>query len=300
MRRKYEATFGEVLDSTYPAKDYLMDLLEQIEEGEFVAEELVSVVSRESSKGHQEDVLLTIGTVKVRGNRRRATGSKPKTPEELRKLYRIMWTAWTVVRLKHPEQRALQSIGREVFEELLDYILGERCWERNAAGKSISWDGLLTYEAQIRMEAARFVNRGKGSLAEGIRASWKDANLRTECYVEAVAMSGEKRARSPQVDDRRRETAEVSPPAKRKQKGKGKGKGKPEADDRGDRARAAVKFAKEKEKLKCTADVGGKQVLVCLRFSRCEPCVDCKFEHVCHCCRGAHPLIDCKQKSVSK
>ena len=86
-------------------------------------------------------MLLTIGTVKVRGNRRRATGSKPKTLEEFRKLYRIMWTAWTVARFKHPEQRTLKDIGRGVFEELLDYIMGARCWERSAVGKSIFWDG---------------------------------------------------------------------------------------------------------------------------------------------------------------
>ena len=93
MRRKYEASFGEIPDSSYPAKDYLMDLLEQVEEGEYTAEELSSIVSWESSKGQQEDVPLTIGTVKVRGNRKRTTGSKPKSPEELRKLYRVMWTA---------------------------------------------------------------------------------------------------------------------------------------------------------------------------------------------------------------
>ena len=140
MRRRYEAAFGEIPDSYYPAKDYLLDILEQVEEGEFLAEELTSIVSWDNSRGQQEDVMLTIGTVKVRGNKKRTQGPKPKGPEELRKLYRVMWTAWTVVRLKHLEQRALQGIGREVYEELLDYVLGEKCWERSAVGKSVSWD----------------------------------------------------------------------------------------------------------------------------------------------------------------
>ena len=306
MRRKYESAFGEVPDSSYLAKDYLMDLLEQVEEGEYTAEELSSIVSWESSKGQQEDVLLTIGTVKVRGNRKRINGSKPKSPEELRKSYRVMWTAWTVVRLKHPEQRALQGIGREPFEELLDYILGERCWERSAVGKSISWEGLLAYEIQMRREAAKFVNRGRGSLAEGIRASIKDANLRTECYIEAVAMAGVKRARSPHIDNRRRDAVDDGQGIKQKQqrkKGKGKGsKGRKgeSSDDRGDKARAAVRAAKEKEKLKYTTEVGGRQVPICLRYNRCETCADCKFEHICLRCKGQHPLIDCKVAPTPK
>ena len=306
MRRKYEAAFGEVPDSSYPAKDYLMDLLEQVEEGVYTAEELSSIASWESSRGQQEDVLLTVGTVKVRGSRKRASGPRPKSPEELRKLYRIMWTAWTVVRLKHPEQRALQGIGREPFEELLDYVLGERCWERSAVGKAISWEGLLTYETQMRKEAAKFVNRGRGNLAEGIRSSIKDANLRTEYYIEAVAMAGVKRARSPPADSARRASGDDdqnSAQKQKKKKGKGKGtKGKKPgaADERGDEARAAVRTARDKEKLKYTVDVGGRQVPVCLRFNRCEKCSDCRFEHVCLRCKGQHPLLDCKMAPTPK
>ena len=79
--------------------------------------------------------------------------------------------------------------------------------------------------AQMRKEAAKFVNRGRGSLAEGIRSSIKDANLRTEYYIEAVAMAGVKRARSPHVYARR-ESAEESPGPKRKHKQNKKGKRK--------------------------------------------------------------------------
>ena len=195
LRRKYEAVFGEIADSAYPSRDYLLDILEQVEEGEYIAEELTSVISWDQSKGQVEDIMLTVGSVKVRGNKRKTTGPRPRNPEELRKIYRVMWSAWTVVRLKHPEQRVLKDIGREVFECLLDYILGERCWERRTAGNSISWDGLLNYEWQIRKEAAKFANRGKGSLAEGLRHCMGDANLRTEYHVEVVAMGGSKRAR---------------------------------------------------------------------------------------------------------
>ena len=297
MRRRYEAAFGEVSDNSYPSKDYLLDLLEQIEEGEYVAEELTAVINWESSRGQHEDVLLTVGTVKVRGNRKRPTGPKPKTPEELRKVYRVMWTAWTVVRLKHPDQRALQGIGRDVYEELLDYILGERCWERSAAGRSISWDGLLTYETQIRREAAKFVNRGKGSLAEGLRASLKDANLRTEYYIEAVAMAGVKRGRTPRRDG--------LPKNKGRRKGKGRGKGAKsgKADkggSRADRARQKVLDAKMKENLKYTVDVVGQLKPVCLRFNRCETCTDCKYEHVCLRCGGSHGLLDCQARPIWK
>ena len=149
----------------------------------------------------------------------------------------------------------------------------------------------------MRKEAAKFVNRGRGSLAEGIRSSIRDANLRTEYYIEAVAMAGVKRARSPHVDSKRRETAEDSPGPKRKHKQTKKGKGKGSkgrkgetADERGDKAHATLRAAKDKEKLKFTADVGGKQVPICLRFNRCEACADCKFEHVCLRCRGAAPF----------
>ena len=120
-------------------------------------------------------------------------------------------------------------------------------------------------------------------------------------------MAGVKRTRSPQGEGQRREIADDSPPPKRKHKQTKKGTGKGSkgrktetADDRGDKARAAVRMAKDKEKLKFTADVGGKQVPICLRFNRCEACTDCKFEHVCLRCRGQHPLIDCKMAPVLK
>ena len=88
--------------------------------------------------GQMEDVMPTVGSVKVRGNKRKTKGPRPCNPGELRKIYRVMWSAWTVVRLKHPELRVLKDIGREVFECLLDYILGERFWERRTARDSIS------------------------------------------------------------------------------------------------------------------------------------------------------------------
>ena len=249
--------------------------------------------------------MLTIGTVKVRGNKKRTQGPKPKGPEELRKLHRVMWTAWTVVRLKHLEQRALQGIGREVYEELLDYVLGEKCWERSAVGKSISWDGLLTYELQIRKEAAKHANRGKGSLAEGIRFAMRDANLRTEYYVEAVAMAGVKRTRSPTREAPQRDDVDAKPPNDRKVNGKGKkgkgekGKGKGgKGSNRQNRATKMVNEGRHKEKLKYTSDVGGQQRPTCLRYNRLDACADCKFEHICLRCGGSHPLIDCQAPLV--
>ena len=312
LRRKYEAVFGEVSDSTYPSKDYLLGILEQVEEGEYVAEELSAIVNWDQNKGQTEDVMLSIGTVKVRGNRKKVTGPRPKQPEELRKLYRVMWTAWAVVRLKHPEQRALKDIGREVFETLLDYLLGDRCWERRTMGKSISWEGLLSYELRIRMEAAKFCNRGKGSLAEGLRHCMDDANLRTEYYVEVVAMGGVKRTRSPSAQEWP-EDHDAPPRGKGKGKGKNKyvkGKGKKsgdkggkngdKGDDRGSKARQAISVARRNEKLKFVVGVGGKQAQVCLRFNKLETCRDCRFEHVCLRCGGAHPLIDCTEAPTWK
>ena len=255
--------------------------------------------------------MITIGTVKVRGNRKRANGSRPKGPEELRKLYRIMWTAWTVVRLKHRERRELSGIGRDVFEDLLDYILGERCWERNAAGKAISWDGLMTYELQIRKEAAKFVNRGKGSLTEGIRTCLSDANLRTEYYIEAVAMSGVKRGRSPPSNgqndditgDYRGKKGKGGHKGRKGEKGKKQGKGNKGGwaqSDRVGQAQQVLAQARKSQKLKFSLDVGGQQKSICIRYNRCEECSDCRYEHVCLRCGGPHPLIDCTAPPVPK
>ena len=82
------------------------------------------MVSWGTSKGQFEDRMLATGSVSVRGSKHRASGPKPRKLEELRKDYKIMWRVWIVVRVKHPEGRGIKDIGRGVYEELIDYILG--------------------------------------------------------------------------------------------------------------------------------------------------------------------------------
>ena len=76
-------------------------------------------------------------------------------------------------------------------------------------------------------------------MAEGLRAAIVDANLRTECYVEAVAMARVKWARSPPRDD-----ANAWPTYEKKGKGKDrdriKGKGKGGKGKKADRERTTA------------------------------------------------------------
>ncbi len=199
LRKTYEAAFGELRDDAYPSKDYLLELLDCIEENEYTPEELTSVSSWEQGRCKPaDDLALTIGTVKVRGSSKKLTVPAPRNTDELRKTYRLLWTAWTVVRMKHPDRPELKDIGRPAWEEVLDYLLGHRCWEKvTPSGTRISWSDLMVYEFHIRKFAAQHVNRGRGTMVEGLRAAIKDAELRNEYFVEQLATTRSRRSRSP-------------------------------------------------------------------------------------------------------
>jgi hypothetical protein len=318
LRKKYEAALGEVHDSVYPAKDYLLDILEMLEESEFVAESLTQVVSWEQSSGKSsEDVpVITVGTVRVRGSSKKQTTPAPRNTDELRKVYRVLWTAWTVVRLKHPDRVELKGIGREPFEEVLDYLLGPRCWDKlTVSGTRIPWTALMEYEHQIRKHAARYVNRGKGTLVDGLRDAVRDAELRNEYFVEPLAMSKNRRSRSPRREPPPRENKPQKGPKGKGGKAKGKGydgvehgKGDRAAGSSSDAlsaeqisARAAVNKAKKLEKLKWYIEAGGTRKSVCIRFNRLDRCDDkCRFLHVCLRCGGNHTIGNCPVAPVLK
>ncbi len=199
LRKTYEAAFGELRDDAYPSKDYLLELLDCIEENEYAPEELTSVSSWEQARCKPaDDLALMIGTVKVRGTSKKFTVPAPRNTDELRKTYRLLWTAWTVVRMKHPDRPELRDLGRATWEEVLDYLLGHRCWEKvTPSGTRISWTDLLAYEYQIRKYAAQYVNRGRGTMVEGLRAAVKDSELRNEYFVEQLATTRSRRSRTP-------------------------------------------------------------------------------------------------------
>jgi hypothetical protein len=258
--------------------------------------------------------------VRVRGSGKKQTSPAPRNTDELRKAYRVLWTAWTVVRLKHPDRAELKGIGREPFEEVLDYLLGPRCWDKMTVnGTRIPWAALMEYEHQIRKHAARFVNRGKGTLVDGLRDAVRDAELRNEYYVEPLAMSKHRRSRSP-----RREVPQRENKPQKGSKGKG-GKATGKGFDGGEygkgeratipnndafsaeqiAARSSVNKAKKLEKLKWHIEAGGTRksvcVCVCVRFNRLDRCDDrCRYLHVCLRCGGSHIIANCPAAPVLK
>ncbi len=316
LRKRFEEVFNEVPDAEYPAKDYLMDILETLEEQELVAEALTQVVSREQCSGRgSDDVAITIGTVKVRGAGRRPTAPLPKTPEDLRKTYRVMWNAWSVVRLKHPDRPELKGLGREAFEVILDYLLGPKCWEKvSGTGNRISWSDLLAYEHRIRRHAVHYVNRGKGTLVDGLQDALKDIELRNECFVEPMAMSARRRSRSPRRDPPKNPQEQKGGQNRSNKGAKGRAKGVGAGNDNGGKgggdrasgsgqpeltqdqlaARTAVNKAKKAERLKWSVEAGGSRKTVCVRYNRRDHCDDrCRFAHVCLRCGGNHIIKDC-------
>ena len=123
MRQAFAAKFGDLEDRHIPAKEYIEKKLAELEPGEFWAEPLSEVISRDEV---DPDTLQTHwdakGTISIRGG-----GSKtamPSGPEQLRLRLTVLQNALIMIQLRHPGREELKDVTMALFQRYKEYLLG--------------------------------------------------------------------------------------------------------------------------------------------------------------------------------
>ncbi|CAE7693021.1 DSK1, partial [Symbiodinium necroappetens] len=120
MRQAYATQFGDLEDKHIPAKEYIEKKLHELETGEFRAEPLTEVISRDEV---DPDVLLprwnASGTLSIAKGGSRTTA--PSGPEQLRLRLTVLQNALIMIKLKHPGRAELADVTFAVFERYQAY-----------------------------------------------------------------------------------------------------------------------------------------------------------------------------------
>ncbi|CAE7337416.1 HCBT2 [Symbiodinium microadriaticum] len=160
MRQAFATQFGDLEDKHIPAKEYIEKKLHELETGEFRAEPLTEVISRDEV---DPDVLLprwnASGTLSIAKGGSRTTA--PSGPEQLRLRLTVLQNALIMIKLKHP--------GRA---ELADVTFAE-------SGSLIPpWPLILSYEHAIRKHAYKLMATDGRSFGDALSKAYKDATVK--------------------------------------------------------------------------------------------------------------------------
>ena len=158
MKEAWESKYWHLEDNETPARSYLEKRGDELEQGDFRAEMLKTVVHRdEEDPDNLVPVFDFLGTVKLR--RAASVTSDPNNPEQLRKRICLMGTCLMMLGMRHTNSKELQGLSPQVFQAYLNYLLGDYVWmlvAKDPEGRTVScpsWLQLLSYEYQIRKKA---------------------------------------------------------------------------------------------------------------------------------------------------
>ena len=279
MKTGLEKALGSYDEKTFPAKEYVEKKIQEVESGDYRAEDMTEVISREEA-----DPDSLVPHFDSKGNlsvRRGSSKSKdPENPESLRVKLTIMRNALMMIALKHNNRPELQGDFVRTFEEFKDYLLGEHVYglhARDSEGYTVAappFRLVLAYEKAVRREAVRRVNQEGTPYPAAMKAAWRDPTTKERHFTTPLALCAKRSTPST--------TAASEPPWKRQKVdgkgGKSKGKGK----------------SKQLPGCQSHNDEG---VPICYRFNTPgEKCKEkkCKFAHQCGICMAkGHPMYQC-------
>ncbi|OLQ03582.1 Anthranilate N-benzoyltransferase protein 2 [Symbiodinium microadriaticum] len=280
MRQAFATQFGDLEDKHIPAKEYIEKKLHELETGEFRAEPLTEVISRDEV---DPDVLLprwnASGTLSIAKGGSRTTA--PSGPEQLRLRLTVLQNALIMIKLKHPGRAELADVTFAVFERYKDYLLGDYCYGLRSSEESGSlippWPLILSYEHAIRKHAYKLMATDGRSFGDALARAYKEATVKERHFTTPLALHAKRP--SPTVPP-----PPLNPYQRDPKKGKGKlGKGKD---------KQPTKFGTLAGTSNRTPD--GKPI--CYRFNAkggCKKGAKCHFAHVCLHCFAKHPVTEC-------
>ena len=278
LRNAYQAAYGPMEDKVTPSKEYLEKKLQELENGEFRAENMTEIVSRDEV---DPDVMVPL--LDARGNFSIKKGSTtvplPTGPEQLRKRLTVMQNLFLMLKLKYSAREEIADVTKDLFDKYKDYLLGDYCWGLSSTdlqGNQIHtppWSLVLSYEQAIRKRAYASMTTEGHTFARALKAAFKDPVTKERHFITPLALYA-KRAH-PNSEP----WGDWNPKGKGKSKDKGKSKTKTKSEGKG----------------ASTTPEGEK---ICFRFNqgKCS-WPKCKFLHVCSkCFKKGHNQLNCKAK----
>jgi len=158
LRNFFQTSGGHVEDRVMPSKKYLEKKLQELENGEFRAESLSEVVSKDEI---DPDVLVPVfdskGSLSVKKGS--TTVAMPTGPEQLRRRLSVMQNCLMMLALKHVSREEIQDVTKDVFDRYKDYISGDYVWGLSSTdlnGQQIQtppWSLVISYEHAVRKRA---------------------------------------------------------------------------------------------------------------------------------------------------
>ena len=327
LRRAYESIHGDLVDEDAPGKGYLELKIENLHDGEIVAESLTEVASvADEAKTPVPGVGVDVRwdqVLQLKTGRHSVVA--PRSPEELRHRIQLMKAMWGYLSLKGLAPQILSKYDGAIWDEYVKYILGPEGWglETKGAGGEVvaspSWAGLLVWEYQIRKAAVKLLNNGKAAtLGEAIRDGMREPRVYMRYFLQPISVSAGAAAALRVRDGPSSWPGEVEtgyePAAKRfrgdgakgggKAKGRGKGKGKDGGRGKGgSKAGAGTTAGKPDPKFRRQrADNPESLILqqgdkkVCYDYQVSTGCKrdKCVFLHTCgHCGETGHGYEAC-------
>lgn len=281
MKAGLERVVGALDEKATPAKEYVEKKLQEVESGDYRAEDLTEVVSRDET-----DPDSMVPQWDAKGNltvRKGASKTKePETPEALRARLTVMRNAYQMIALKHTNRKELQGDYTRAFEDYKEYLLGDHVFGLNAKdaeGQTIAappFKLVLAYEKAVRKEAARQMNQEQVPFPKALRMGWRDPVTKERFFTTPLALYAKRPA--PAVSQWQQDSAVL----KRTKGEKGaKGKGKSGGG----------------RQLTGCATHNKEGVPICFRYNTAgEKCKQkkCKFSHQCGICfSDKHPMYQC-------
>ena len=279
LRNSYQSVYGPLEDKVTPSKEYLEKKLQELEQGEFRAENLTEVVSRDEV---DPDVMVPL--LDSRGNFSIKKGSSvvalPTGPEQLRKRLSVMQNALLMLKLKYTGREEIADVEKDCFERYKDYLLGDFCWGLSSTdlhGNMVQtppWSLVLSYEQAIRKRACALMVSEGYPFGKALQTAWKDPVVKERHFITPLALYS------------KRSYPNHEHWGDWNSKGKGKGKSKTKDKNKGKDAPKGASTTPEGEK-------------ICFRFNqgKCS-WPKCKFLHVCSkCFKKGHNGLNCKAKT---
>jgi hypothetical protein len=292
MRMSFDKRHWRLEDREIPSKDYLEKKLEQMESGEWAAEALTEVVSKDECEPETlQPIWDRTGRLTVKKGS--STVPMPSNPEELRRRLSIMCHGLIMLSMRHVNRYELQGIDPGLFEKYKSYLLGEHVLglqAKDASGETVGkppWHLVMSYEHAIRKRAIRMVNESGCTIPfnDALKQSWADPIIKERYFTTPLALIVHRGSagRLSHNDNNQR-------PGGGNQNNSWPGKG---TKRKGDGKNKTSKGEGKGKRSSKTPD--GR--LICYRYNnQKEKCKGkkCNFEHVCTRCFGKHPQYECK------
>eukprot|EP00435_Cladocopium_sp_Y103_P068936 s20_g32.t1 len=193
LRNAFMQVYGKIEDRVTPSKEYLEKKLQELENGEFRAESLTEVVSKDEV---DPDVMMPIfdskGSFSVK--RGSTTIPLPTGPEQLRRRLSVMLHAILMLAIKHRNREEIQDVLRDLFERYKDYLLGDYVWGLSSTdlqGHQVQtppWSLVLSYEQAIRKRAYSLMVTEHVRLGAALEQAWKCPTTKERHFITPLAL----------------------------------------------------------------------------------------------------------------